>query len=248
MESKALWHLSDQQSELIKTPLTGKHSQSYEVKTLFSLVSLGTERLVATGKVPVGLYESMKVPYMEGGFDFPVKYGYSLVGQIVSREDELDGRIVHLLHPHQSRCLVTRNAFTLVPSGIPPQRATLVSNLETALNAIWDAKVSFGDRVAVIGFGAIGALLSRLLSKIPGVELHVYEKNPARQSLLKAWRFSLGDPLNVSQPYDITFNCSSSQEGITVLPGSHRAGGKSGGIELVWSASRVTSVRKVFSQ
>ncbi len=76
------------------------------VRTLFSAVSPGTERLVSLGGVPAGLREEMACPYMGGGFPFPVKYGYSLVGEVVEGPRELRGRVVHVLHPHQDLCVV----------------------------------------------------------------------------------------------------------------------------------------------
>ena len=241
MKSRALWHLSNQQTEIKKSVLPERQDQLYKVKALFSLISLGTERLVAMGKVPVDLFESMKVPYMEGTFDLPLKYGYSLVGEIESGTDELNGQIVHLLHPHQDCCFVNRADFTLVPSGIPAQRATLVSNLETALNVIWDAKVGIGDRVAVVGFGAIGALLCRLLHKIPGIDLQVYEINPYRQSLIESWGFSLGNSSNVLKSYDITFNCSSSEEGLQFCLDHTGFEGKV--VELSWYGQKPVSIQ-----
>ncbi len=76
----ALWHLSAWQSALQPAGAVVYGEGYCRVRTLYSLVSTGTERRVALGQVPAALYVDMQVPHMEGSFDFPVKYGYSLVG------------------------------------------------------------------------------------------------------------------------------------------------------------------------
>ena len=45
--------------------------------------------------------------------------------------------------------LPAENTIAL-PHGVPPSRAVLAANMETALNVVWDSTVSAGDRVAVI--------------------------------------------------------------------------------------------------
>lgn len=58
----------------------------------------------------------------------------------------LTGQWVHLLHPHQSKCVVDANSVFAIPKGVPPKRATLASNVETAVNAVWESHVSIGDK------------------------------------------------------------------------------------------------------
>jgi len=176
MKTTALWHLSPTLSTLKQEESTIFGTQQIHIKSLYSLISTGTERLVATGKVPRKMHDPMRVPFMEGNFDFPVKYGYSLVGQIESL-GEHQGKLVHLLHPHQDLLTIDNQIISYIPTEIPAKRAALASNIETALNAIWDSGVSVGDKVVVCGFGMIGGLVARLLSLLPAVEVVVLEKN-----------------------------------------------------------------------
>ena len=78
---RALWFTgpgtATLRSDTIYSPVAG---EIFLVRSLYSAVSEGTERLVLAGKVPPNLHQAMRVPYMEGDFSFPVKYGYSLVG------------------------------------------------------------------------------------------------------------------------------------------------------------------------
>lgn len=227
-EAEALWHTSKENSEIRNTPLSD--DGDCLVKSLFSLVSTGTERLVANGQVPPPLYESMRVPFMEGSFGFPVKYGYSLVGEVVEGAESLVGKHVHLLHPHQNYCRVQADALTVLPEEVSPARGVLLSNMETALNAIWDSEVSIGDRVLLVGFGIIGSLTARLLRGIAGVELWVFDKNPGRIQAAQEMGFQTVDRLRYD--FDLAFHCSSSSNGLQACIDHVAFEGKI--IELSW--------------
>src|SRR6266699_599808 len=49
------------------------------------------------------------------------------------------GRTVFTLHPHQNIFNIAASAAMVLPENLPPQRAVLAANMETALNAVWDA-------------------------------------------------------------------------------------------------------------
>lgn len=226
----SLWHdsptISSLKSELLNLPADGQ----LVIKSLYSLISSGTERLVATGMVPSDSFEKMSVPYMKGSFSFPVKYGYSLVGQVVN-EGKYKGEFVHLLHPHQEECLVSAEDIYIFSKAIPPKRATLASNLETALNAVWDSKVSMGDKVLVAGFGMIGGLVARLLSFIPAVEVVILEVDEHRIQLGKKMGFEVVDRVQ-TKDFDISFNTTANE---TALQHCIESVGKEGVIvELSW--------------
>lgn len=206
MNAKALWHQLDLTSSLREDWLSEeKEEDSVLVKSLFSMISLGTERLVSMGNVPASLVETMKVPYQQGSLDLPVSYGYSLVGEVITPNHKLTGRKVHLLHPHHDFCRVKEADVFVIPDHIPAQRAVLASNLETAVNAIWDSGVSIGDRVLVAGLGNVGALLSLCLSQMPGIHISVVEKNEERMQWAESQGFSSFIPAD-SPAVDIAFH------------------------------------------
>jgi 2-desacetyl-2-hydroxyethyl bacteriochlorophyllide A dehydrogenase len=183
------------------------------VQTLFSAVSPGTERLVALGKVPDGLREEMACPYMGGGFPFPVKYGYSLVGQVIDGPPGLRGKRGHVLHPHQDICVVRAEDVRPLPDGLPPDRAALASNMETAVTAVWDSGVVLGERVLVVGFGIVGALIAQVLGRGPAVEVQVVDRRPERRRLAEAMGFrATGAP--GPDPFDLAFDTSGSPAGL----------------------------------
>lgn len=232
---QAVWHISPHKT-VIQDAIDVSEVEC-EVRSLYSLISTGTERLVASGKVPASMNRHMSVPYMEGAFSFPIKYGYSLVGKVTEGPADLHGKLVHLLHPHQDVCRVKAADLTLVPVGIPAPRATLASNMETALNAIWDAEVSIGDRVLLVGFGIIGSLTARLLQSIPGVALAIHDTNLARCGMAEKTGFHLVDSFH---EYDIAFHCSGSSEGLQTCIDHVGMEGKV--VELSWYGEQAVHI------
>lgn len=233
MTATSLWHISETTSTL-QTATLDKFGKDYLlVKALYSLISTGTERLVATGKVPKSMHQTMTVPGMDGRFNFPIKYGYSLVGQVQSKGD-LEGQLVHLLHPHQDLLKTEKQSFSLVPKEIPAKRAALASNVETALNAIWDSGVSVGDKVVVCGFGMIGGLVARLLSMMPAVEVLILEKNRYRIQQAKSMGFRV-NPANLEN-FDYGFHTSGSSAGLQACIAAIGMEGKV--IELSWYGTK----------
>jgi len=214
MKTKALWHHKDLSSSIQEVTLSDQKEEGYVlVKSMFSMVSLGTERLVARGSVPSSLVAQMKVPYQQGDLSLPVSYGYSLVGKVISPDHQLTGQKVHLLHPHQDYCWVKATDLYVIPEEVPAQRAILASNLETAVNAIWDSGLSIGDRVLVAGLGNVGALLILSLSQIPGVQILFLEINKKRKQWAENHGFTLFDPKKPA-PFDVAFHTTGNAQAL----------------------------------
>lgn len=156
------------------------------VRTRWSGVSRGTESLVFSGRVPPSEFTRMRAPFQAGDFPAPVKYGYANVGVVEAGPAALLGRHVFTLYPHQTQFVVPAGAVHLVPESVDPARAVLAANLETAVNGIWDADIRPGDRVAVIGGGAVGSLVAWLAGRIPGCEVTLVDVNAARAATARA--------------------------------------------------------------
>ena len=238
-KSSALWHLSAKESLIRTQPDLPVSDGQCRIESAYSLISSGTETLVASGQVPVELHHSMEVPYMEGDFSFPVKYGYSLVGKVVEGSRSLLSKYVHLLHPHQSDCVVSEKDVTIIPNEIPPQRAVLTSNLETALNAIWDSSLSAGDQILVVGMGLVGSLVAHLSCQFPATQVQVAEADPIRQSLAKHQGFQLYDPSD--EPFDVAFHTSGSSAGLQTCIDAVGNEGKI--VELSWYGTRSSEIK-----
>lgn len=234
-------HTSAKESEIRSIRLPDPRESEVKIESLFSLISTGTEQLVSKGLVPKALYDTMKVPYMKGNFSFPIAYGYSLVARVNAPDSEFDQQIVHVLHPHQTEAVVSVNDLHIIPKGIPPSRAVLASNMETAVNAIWDSRVSVGDQSLIVGFGIIGSLIARLLSMMPAANITVVDLNERRIELAKSMGFKTASPEELEADFDIAFHCSSSSGGLQTCIDKTGFEGKI--IELSWYGTRDVQVQ-----
>jgi len=182
--------------------------------------------------VPASEYERMRPPFMAGAFPFPVKYGYATVGRIEAGPQELRERIVFALHPHQSMFTVPADAVIPVPEGIPPQRAVLAANMETALNALWDGAPGPADRIAVVGGGVVGLLVARLAARLPGAEVTVVDIAPSRAELARALGARFATPAAVPVECDLVFHTSGTAGGLATA--LRTAGEEATIVELSW--------------
>src|SRR5215475_4653830 len=158
----ALWYCGAGKAEIRREVLGSPGAGEVRVKSLYSAISRGTESLVFAGRVPESEFARMRAPFMAGDFPFPVKYGYATVGRIVAGPGTLVGRTAFALHPHQTAFTLPADRITLLPADVPAPRAVLAANMETALNALWDAAPGPADRIAIVGGGVVGCLCAWL--------------------------------------------------------------------------------------
>jgi NADPH:quinone reductase-like Zn-dependent oxidoreductase len=184
------------------------------VRTLHSGISRGTEALVFAGRVPETEHDRMRAPFMQGAFPAPLAYGYMAVGRVEAGPDALRGRAVVCLHPHQDRFVVPADAVTPLPEGLPPDRAILAANMETALNVLWDARVAPGDRVAVIGAGVVGALAAKLAASIPGTDVTLVDVLPARAYLAQRLGVAFATPDTTPEECDVVIHATATAAGL----------------------------------
>jgi threonine dehydrogenase-like Zn-dependent dehydrogenase len=238
--ARALWYVGDGRAELRTEPLQPLKAGEVLVRTLWSAISRGTERLVFHALVPSSEYERMRGPAMGGDFPHPVKYGYCTVGVVEEGPAELMGRTVFALHPHQDRFVMAASALTLVPEAVPPRRAVLAANMETALNALWDSGCGPGDRIAVVGGGVVGGLIAALAGALPGADVTLVDVLPARASLAEALGVRFAVPADAPRDCDGVFHASASQPGLqTAL---ELAGFEGTVVEISWFGDREITV------
>ena len=215
--SRAFWITGPGEGRILETPVASVRPEdsqpSVVVQAMWSGVSRGTESLVFSGGVPQSEFDRMRAPFQEGAFPWPVKYGYANVGRVVDGPDELLGKSVFCLFPHQECYSVPASAVTPIPSGVPPERAILAANMETAINGLWDAVPAVGDRIAVVGLGVVGLLVSWLASRIPGTQVTAIDTNPARASVAEALglNFSTGSSADEN---DLVIHASGYESGL----------------------------------
>jgi threonine dehydrogenase-like Zn-dependent dehydrogenase len=185
------------------------------VRTLHSGVSRGTETLVFRGGVPASQHEAMRAPYQEGDFPAPVKYGYLNVGVVEQGPSELVGKTVFSLYPHQTRFVVPATAVTVVPAGVPADRAVLAGTVETAVNALWDAAPLIGDRVAVVGGGMVGCSVAAVLAGFPGARVQLVDADPRRAPVAAALGVGFALPAEATGDCDVVVHASATAAGLT---------------------------------
>ena len=212
--AQALWYIAPGKAEIRQETLAPTGQGEARVRALFGALSRGTEALVLAGRVPESEHERMRAPLMGGSFPFPVKYGYATVGEIEEGPKDLRGRSVFALHPHQNLFNIAAKLAVVLPDNIPPQRAVLAANMETALNAVWDAGVGPADRVAIVGAGAVGALVAFLCGRIPGADVTLVDINPARGELAEKLGVRFAKPETAKADCDIVFHTSGSAAGL----------------------------------
>src|SRR5437764_8563454 len=156
----------------------------------------------------------MRAPFQEGDFPGPVKYGYLNVGAVEQGPDELCGRTVFCLYPHQSAYVVPARAVTVVPDDVPPARAVLAGTVETAVNAVWDAGPLLGDRVAVVGAGMVGCCVARLLSRFPAVQVTLVDVDPGRAEVAAALGVDFALPPDAAGDRDLVVHVSATSSGL----------------------------------
>ncbi len=232
----ALYYTAPMQAELRAVPLAALESDQVLVRTEFTALSRGTERLIASGLVPLDEEERMRCPLQDGEFPFPVKYGYCAVGVVEDGPKDWVGARVFVLHPHQDRFVCTLAWLNHVPDFLPPPRAALAANMETALNAIWDSGVSAADKVVVVGGGLVGLLVTYLAAKMPGTEVTLVDVNPLRAEIAGHLGAHFAMPEHAPGGADVVFHTSASQPGLAT---AIRAAGKEAKIvELSWYGDR----------
>jgi hypothetical protein len=235
----ALWIVAERRATLRETAFSSGPGE-VEVATLFSGISRGSERLVFEGAVPEAEWTRMRAPLQQGDFPFPVKYGYAAVGRIEAGPDERIGQKVFALHPHQARFACPAGMAVPLPAGLPPGRAVLAANMETALNVVWDAGAGPGDRVAVVGAGVVGALAGWLCARLPGAEVTLIDVNPSRAALAAGLGCGFALPDDAGGEADVVIHASASAAGLATA--LRLAGPEATVVEASWYGDRAVPV------
>ncbi|GAA3949129.1 zinc-binding alcohol dehydrogenase [Allohahella marinimesophila] len=214
------------------------------VNTCYTAISRGTERLVYNGLVPTSEHARMRAPFQSGDFTFPVKYGYANVGRVApspaADHAGLSGHHVFGLYPHQTAFYADPATLSLVPDSVPVRRAVLAANMETALNACWDAAPLPGDRIAVVGCGLVGALIVYLCARIPGVSVLAVETDSLKAEVLQRLGAASVQSAPAEGGYDLVFHASATQAGLhTAISLAEKAARI---VELSWYGDQAVSI------
>jgi threonine dehydrogenase-like Zn-dependent dehydrogenase len=155
------------------------------VQAIISAISSGTERLIYQGNIPEKLVLDETITSLTGNFNYPFKYGYGMIGQVVALGDNVSttwqDQLVFAFHPHESHFITTPENLWLLPAGISPDEAVFLPNMETAVNLVMDGQPIIGERVVVFGQGIVGLLTTALLAQFPLSDLVTIDQYAARR-------------------------------------------------------------------
>lgn len=233
--ARALWHVKPFVAELRSERLEAVKPGDVRVRTLFSGISRGTERLVASGEVPRSEWQRMRGPAQSGEFSFPVKYGYSAVGTVTSGPPDVLDKTVFCLHPHQDYFDYAADKLAIIPDHVPAGRATLAANMETALNAHWDAGTAIGDKVLVVGAGIVGLLVAHLASRIAGVDITITDTDTSRAAFAVLLGLTFVSPEQTGSNHALVFHTTATAAGFETAMNAAAFEGRV--VELSWYGS-----------
>lgn len=239
--ARQFWIRAPGRGEIVTAELAPRGAREVLVRALYSGISRGTEALVFKGEVPASQAVDMRAPFQEGDFPGPVKYGYSSVGQVLEAPEGpgkgLVGRAVFCLYPHQDLYTVPEGSVVPLPDGLPPERAVLAANMETAVNAVWDAQPGVGDRIVVIGAGVVGMLVAWLCGRIPGARVSVVDPDASRAAVAEGLGLAFADRAPAGADADLVVHASGRPEGLAAA--LEAAGWEATILELSWYGSRI---------
>ena len=157
------------------------------MRTLYSGISRGTEALVFQGpRAAQRVRSACARRSRPASFRRPSSTATATSASSSKGPRSSRGRNVFCLYPHQTRYVVPAGAVHALPDGVPPARAVLAANLETAVNALWDAAPRVGDRVAVVGAGTVGCLVAWLAARIAGAEVELVDVDERKSAAARA--------------------------------------------------------------
>jgi len=148
---------------------------------------------------------------------YPREIGYEWVGQVVEVGPESvgfrPGDFVHLpVHHRETHVFETPGetiygAIKPLPEDLPPEKAVMLSLAGVALQAIHDAHIKLGDRVAVFGLGVIG-LFTLQFARMNGASwIDAVDPIDSRRSLAETLGADFAvDPLSADTGLEIKSN------------------------------------------
>ncbi|ADJ16425.1 putative zinc-binding dehydrogenase [Halalkalicoccus jeotgali B3] len=165
-------------------PVPDPGSNEVLVETERSGISPGTELLLYRGEAP-DLPADETIPSLSGDLSYPISYGYAAVGRVIETGEDVDDewldRRVFAFHPHASHFCVPPGELQCVPDGLPSEAATLLPNVEAAMNVAMDAAPVVGERALVLGQGVLGLLTTAMLAAYPLDALYTVDRHPLRR-------------------------------------------------------------------
>jgi 2-desacetyl-2-hydroxyethyl bacteriochlorophyllide A dehydrogenase len=138
-------------------PVAGRHD--LKIRTLYSLMSIGTETIILHQKyAPDSHFARM--------FSFPqLKTGVQAIGEVervgAEVKDFTVGDTVFMRMAHGSHQVLSADRCSAVPDGVDLKSACWCGLAKTAFRAAWAGRFELGGHVLIIGAGPVGQMAIR---------------------------------------------------------------------------------------
>ncbi|WP_224336878.1 zinc-dependent alcohol dehydrogenase [Haloprofundus halobius] len=191
MPTRTVTFTAPREVRVTESPVPTPEADELLVETEYSGVSPGTELLIYRGEAPKSLDADETIGALGGSLDYPLRYGYAAVGTVAAAGDAVDDdwldRRVFAFNPHESHFCATPDELHTVPDDCSMAAASLLPNVETAVNFAMDGRPMVGERVVVFGQGLVGLLTTAVLSSFPLDELVTVDRIETRRDLSRAF-------------------------------------------------------------
>lgn len=168
---RTLHFTGDSEVKIRKEPVPSPEEDQVVIEAIISSISTGSEKLVYRGELNENIVLDKDIKALDHELQYPVKYGYSMIGEVVSTGKNVDekwiGKEVFCFHPHESEFVADVDDLIMIPDNLDIRDFAFLPNVETAVNLILDGAPLIGENVMVIGQGVIGLLTTAILSKFP---------------------------------------------------------------------------------
>jgi 2-desacetyl-2-hydroxyethyl bacteriochlorophyllide A dehydrogenase len=176
-----------EEAEVIAEEAPSPGPEEVRVRTEYSAISPGTERLVYQGNVPADLDADSSIEALQGDtLSYPISYGYACAGIVEAVGAEVsgdwEGAPVFSFQPHVSRFTASPDALIRLPASVDLTDAVMIPSLETAVNLVMDGRPMIGETALIFGQGVVGLLTARLLADHPLGTLVAVDPADARRA------------------------------------------------------------------
>ncbi|MEF8832280.1 MAG: zinc-binding alcohol dehydrogenase, partial [Candidatus Thermoplasmatota archaeon] len=186
---RTLHFTGDSEVKIKEEPVPSPKKGQVLIDSIISSISHGSEKLVFRGELNEDIVLDKEIEALNHELQYPVKYGYSVIGEIVSTGKNVDenwiGRKVFAFHPHESEFVADLDDLIIVPDKIDCRNFVFLPNVETAVNLVLDGAPLIGENVMVIGQGIVGLLTTAILSKFPIANLITMDLLKSRREISK---------------------------------------------------------------
>ena len=223
---QSLLFTAPRQISINTSPIPRPGHEEVVVRSAYSAISAGTELLAYRGQLPAGIPLDSSISSLNDSISYPMKYGYSIVGQIIDVGNKVSrseiGRRVFVFNPHESHFTVLKENLLYIPDDVHLEDAVFLANVETALSLVLDGRPLIGEHVLVTGLGVVGQLLSSLLKMYPLASLALVDPLAKRRlSVKKTTQYDAVVPdvcdvidEDMKGKYDLVFETSGSPEAL----------------------------------